>query len=127
MIYPSNFEQKTGFDKVRLLVSDKCLSPLGKERVADRSFSTDFAFISNELDLVDEFVKIQQGETDFPANYFFDVRYSLKRIRPEGTWMDEKELFDLKRSITDHTRHYPLLPAGRRRGNQISGTDGLSR
>lgn len=99
MIYPSNFEQKTGFDKVRLLVSDKCLSPLGKERVADMSFSTDFAFISNELDLVDEFVKIQQGETDFPANYFFDVRYSLKRIHPEGTWMDEKELFDLKRSL----------------------------
>ena len=99
MIYPSNFEQKTGFDKVRLLVSDKCLSPLGKERVEDMSFSTDFAFISNELDLVDEFVKIQQGETDFPANYFFDVRYSLKRIRPEGTWMDEKELFDLKRSL----------------------------
>lgn len=99
MIYPSNFEQKTGFDKVRLLVSDKCLSPLGKERAAAMSFSTDYAFISNELDLVDEFVKIQQGETDFPANYFFDVRYSLKRIRPEGTWMDEKELFDLKRSL----------------------------
>ena len=99
MIYPSNFEQKTGFDKVRLLVSDKCLSPLGKERVAAMSFSTDYAFISNELYLVDEFVKIQQGETDFPANYFFDVRYSLKRIRPEGTWMDEKELFDLKRSL----------------------------
>jgi DNA mismatch repair protein MutS2 len=99
VIYPSNFEQKTGFDKVRLLVSDKCLSPLGKERVAAMSFSTDYAFISNELDLVDEFVKIQQGETDFPANYFFDVRYSLKRIRPEGTWMDEKELFDLKRSL----------------------------
>lgn len=99
MIYPSNFEQKTGFDKVRLLVSDKCLSPLGKERVAAMSFSTDYSFISNELDLVDEFVKIQQGETDFPANYFFDVRYSLKRIRPEGTWMDEKELFDLKRSL----------------------------
>lgn len=99
MIYPSNFEQKTGFDKVRLLVSDKCLSPLGKERVAAMSFSTDYAFISNELDLVDEFVKIQQGETDFPANYFFDVRYSLKRIRPEGTWMDEKDLFDLKRSL----------------------------
>lgn len=99
MIYPSNFEQKTGFDKVRLLVSDKCLSPLGKERVAAMSFSTDYTFISNELDLVDEFVKIQQGETDFPANYFFDVRYSLKRIHPEGTWMDEKELFDLKRSL----------------------------
>ena len=34
MIYPSNFEQKTGFDKVRKLVAEKCLSPLGEERVA---------------------------------------------------------------------------------------------
>ena len=99
MIYPLNFEQKTGFDKVRLLISDKCLSPLGKERVTDMKFSNDYDFISNQLDLVDEFVKIQQGEDDFPANYFFDVRYSLKRIRPEGTWMDERELFDLKRSL----------------------------
>ncbi len=99
MIYPLNFEQKTGFDKVRLLISDKCLSPLGKERVTDMNFSNDYDFISNQLDLVNEFVKIQQSEDDFPANYFFDVRYSLKRIRPEGTWMDERELFDLKRSL----------------------------
>ena len=48
---------------------------------------------------MDEFVRIQQEEEDFPANYFFDVRYSLKRIRPEGTWLDERELFDLKRSL----------------------------
>ena len=34
-----------------------------------------------------------------PPVYFFDVRYSLKRIRPEGTWLDERELFDLKRSL----------------------------
>ena len=27
------------------------------------------------------------------------MRYSLKRIRPEGTWLDERELFDLKRSL----------------------------
>ena len=39
MIYPSNFEQKTGFDKVRKLVAEKCLSPLGEERVADMDFT----------------------------------------------------------------------------------------
>lgn len=99
MFYPLNFEQKTGFDKIRLLVSDKCLSPLGKERVADMCFLTDYKTIGDKLEQVDEFVRIQQEGEDFPANYFFDVRYSLKRIRPEGTWLDERELFDLKRSL----------------------------
>ena len=99
MIYPSNFEQKTGFDKVRLLVSDKCLSTLGKERVSEMNFSSDYQKVTGLLEEVSEFVTILQGEEEFPTNYYFDVRYSLKRIRPEGTWLDEKELFDLKRSL----------------------------
>ncbi|MFK2159326.1 endonuclease MutS2 [Bacteroides fragilis] len=35
----------------------------------------------------------------FPTNFFFDVRPSLKRIRIEGMYMDEQELFDLRRSL----------------------------
>ncbi len=99
MIYPQNFEQKTGFDKVRRLISDKCLSPLGQERVAEMDFSADYTTITERLEQTDEFVRILHGEQEFPAAFFFDVRYSLKRIRPEGTWLDEKELFDLKRSL----------------------------
>ncbi|MDH6305560.1 DNA mismatch repair protein MutS2 [Parabacteroides sp. PF5-5] len=99
MIYPQNFEYKTGFDKIRQLVAEKCLSPLGEERVADMAFSDSFETVSKLLDQTDEFVRILQGDDEFPAAYFFDVRYSLKRIRPEGTFLDEKELFDLKRSL----------------------------
>lgn len=99
MIYPQNFEQKTGFDKVRRLISEKCLSPLGQERVAEMEFSADYSTVIERLQHTDEFVRILHGEVDFPSSFFFDVRYSLKRIRPEGTWLDEKELFDLKRSL----------------------------
>ncbi len=99
MIYPQNFEQKTGFDKVRRLISDKCLSPLGQERVAEMEFSADYTTVIERLEQTDEFVRILHGEVEFPASFFFDVRYSLKRIRPEGTWLDENELFDLKRSL----------------------------
>lgn len=99
MIYPQNFEQKTGFDKVRLLLTDKCLSPLGKERVAEMDFSADYQTVFERLQQTDEFVQILHGDVEFPASFFFDVRYSLKRIRPEGTWLDERELFDLKRSL----------------------------
>ena len=99
MIYPNHFEEKTGFDKVRLFVASNCLSPLGKDRVDAMAFSNDFPTIHTWLSQTAEFVRILQGDEEFPANYFFDVRYSLKRIRPEGTWLDEKELFDLKRSL----------------------------
>ncbi|UVQ48484.1 endonuclease MutS2 [Parabacteroides faecis] len=99
MIYPQNFEQKTGFDKVRRLISDKCLSPLGQERVAEMEFSADYTTVIERLEQTDEFVRILHGDVEFPASFFFDIRYSLKRIRPEGTWLDEKELFDLKRSL----------------------------
>ena len=99
MVYPTNFEQKTGFDKIRRLVSERCLSPLGEERVADMSFSTQFEEVCRRLEETDEFVRILHGDREFPGNFFFDVRYSLKRIRPEGTWLDERELFDLKRSL----------------------------
>lgn len=99
MIYPQNFEQKTGFDKVRRLISEKCLSPLGEERVAGMDFSASYQTITERLEQTDEFVRILHGDVEFPAQYFFDVRYSMKRIRPEGTWLDEKELFDLKRSL----------------------------
>ena len=97
--YPSNFEQKIGFDKIRQLLSEKCLSPLGKERIEQATFSDNYETIAQWLEQTDEFLRILKGEDEFPANFFFDVRYSLKRIRPEGTWLDEKELFDLKRSL----------------------------
>jgi len=99
VIYPQNFEQKTGFDKVRQLINEKCLSPLGEERVAEMQFSSDYSVVTERLDQTNEFVRILHGEDEFPASFFFDVRYSLKRIRPEGTFLDEKELFDLKRSL----------------------------
>ena len=99
MIYPQNFEQKIGFDQIRQLVKGKCLSTLGMERVDEMVFSDDYREIDRRLEQVMEFISILQGEADFPSQYFFDVRPSLKRIRVEGLYMDESELFDLRRSL----------------------------
>lgn len=99
MIYPQNFEQKIGFDQIRQLLRDKCLSTLGEERVTDMAFSDRFGEVEERLDQVSEFLRILQEEDNFPAQYFFDVRPSLKRIRVEGMYLDEQELFDLRRSL----------------------------
>lgn len=99
MIYPQNFEQKIGFDKIRQLIQEKCLSPLGTERADEMSFSTSFEFIQSQLFQTEEFVRIIRDEDEFPDNYFFDVRQSIRKIRVEGTYLDESELFDLRRSL----------------------------
>jgi len=99
MIYPHNFEQKIGFDTIRELLKGKCFSTLGKERVDNMCFSDKFDEIEEQLCQTTEFVRIIQEEDGFPDQYFFDVRPSLKKIRIEGTYLDEQEVFDLRRSL----------------------------
>ena len=99
MIYPQNFEQKIGFDQIRNLIKAKCLSTLGEEKTDGMAFSSDYEEINCRLEEVVEFVRILEEEDEFPSQYFFDVRPSLKRIRVEGLYLDEQELFDLRRSL----------------------------
>ena len=99
MIYPENFEQKIGFDNIRHLVAAKCLCSLGVEKTEQMSFSADYELINKQLRQTQEFVTITQKEDNFPSNHFFDVRDSLKKIRIEGTYLIERELFDIRRSL----------------------------
>ncbi|MFK1840034.1 hypothetical protein ACIXFR_12945 [Bacteroides fragilis] len=71
MIYPQNFEQKIGFDQIRQLLKDKCLSTLGEERVNEMNFSDHFEEVDELLNQVAEFVRIIQEEDNFPDQFFF--------------------------------------------------------
>lgn len=99
MNYPENIEQKIGFDKIRQLLKDKCISSLGEEQVSLMSFSSNFDDVKRRLEETAEMIRILKEEDEFPANYFFDVRPALSRIRIEGTYLDQSELFDLRRSL----------------------------
>ena len=100
MIYPQNFEHKIGFNDIRKLLTDFCVSSLGQGRVEAMHFMTDVHQIRELHEHTKEFLRIMQGEEDFPEQDFYDVRPALKRIRIEGTYLDENELFDLKRSLS---------------------------
>ena len=99
VIYPNNFEHKLGFDEIRRLLKGHCLSTLGKEKVDEIAFSTDSVQVNEWLSQVHEFRRLQQEKDDFPMQYFFDVREAVKRIRLEGTHLEEDEVWDLRRSL----------------------------
>ena len=99
MIYPNNFEHKLGFDEIRRLLKERCLSTLGKEKVDEIAFSTDAVQVNEWLTQVREFRRLQAEKDDFPMQYFFDVREAVSRIRLENTHLEEDEVWDLRRSL----------------------------
>lgn len=99
MIYPNNFESKIGFDQVRHILKNKCLSTLGEDKVNDMLFLDNFELVCEKIDQTNEFLQIILEQKNFPDQYFYDVRPSLKRIKVEGMYLEENELFDFRRSL----------------------------
>lgn len=99
MIYPENFENKIGFDRIRSLLTEKCLSPMGEENVDDIEFLDDFDRISQKLSATREFQEILNFGDYFPSEHYYKISDCLNKIRIEGTFPEVTEVFDLKRSI----------------------------
>ena len=99
MIYPSNFESKIGFDRIRDILKEKCLSPMGIEKAEGIRFSDNIEKISEQLSATSEFQQILIFEENFPADNYFGFSDCLNKIRIEGTFPEVRELFDLKRSL----------------------------
>ena len=99
MIYPDNFESKIGFDRIRYILKERCLSPMGIEKSDSIRFSDNFEIIKEQLSATSEFQQILKFEENFPSDNYFGFSECLNKIRIEGTFPDVRELFDLKRSL----------------------------
>lgn len=99
MIYPNNFEEKIGFTALRDKLKSKCLSQLGRENVEQMTFSTDAAWINEEMARMKEMRLMIETEESFEINFISDLRPSLHRVKIEGTHLEEAELFELKRNL----------------------------
>lgn len=100
MIYPRNFESKTGFDAVRRMVAERCGSPLSAAKADEMTFSSDFDTVSRRLGEVAEFVTVLGGSEDFPAAVIRDITARLRALRPEGTFLTAAELIDLGTTLS---------------------------
>jgi DNA mismatch repair protein MutS2 len=100
MLYPSHFEQKIDFTTIRQLLKDKCISTLGEEKVDNIKFTADFLEISTALNQTDEMLRVitTDGE-ELPIGDFYDIRPALARVRIEGLFLDELEVFGLWRAL----------------------------
>jgi len=99
LIYPENFEEKIGFSRISEIIKEKCLFAPGREKVMEMQMLTEHGAILRELQLVEEFLTIENGEKDFPLHQFHDNREALKKAAIEGTHLVEEEVAGLAKSL----------------------------
>jgi DNA mismatch repair protein MutS2 len=99
MIYPDNFESKIGFDRIRGLLTERCISPMGIEKVQAIRFIDDHKRLSQMLSATSEFQQLLQLEEFFPSEHYYQISGCLNKIRIEGTFPEVQEVYDLKRTL----------------------------
>lgn len=120
MVYPRNFEQKTGFDIIRESLRKLCLCSLGIAFTEKMRFSDDHELILKLLGQTEEFRQIILLNEKFPTENYFDLTFEFNRIAIEGTYIEKESLSELKKSLNtineiifffrkDKDQRFPLL------------------
>ena len=99
MLYPQNLEHKLGFDRIRELLNEACISPLGRAFVEKMRYSDRFELIDKLIRQTAEFKEILQAEPGFPAQNYLDVTRHLAKAAIEGAFLTEEEAFEVKISL----------------------------
>ena len=99
----ARLESKLGFDKIRKVISDRCLTDYAAGRVAEETFSTDPDIIRRRLALTDEMRLILMFEDSFPTTGYIDAIPFLSSLEREGSCIDVLSLGKLK-TVTDTLR-----------------------
>ena len=100
MIYPANFEQKIGFDRLREQVTALCSMQAAREIIAGEKFSTSRAEIERKQDIADEMRTLLMLDPDAPRDEFPDMEGVLAKIGVEGAFLSTEEVVVLRRALT---------------------------
>ncbi|GAA4436482.1 endonuclease MutS2 [Pontibacter saemangeumensis] len=126
MIYPENFEIKIGFAQVRDMLSELCLSPLGRQFVTRMTFLNRHDLVQRLLEQTNEFKQLLESDAEIPLQYYFDVTAYLDRAAILGTYLDVQDFFEIKmslRTIRDSLRFIASAEEGKYESLKALGTN----
>ncbi len=99
----ARLENKLGFDKIRGMIADRCLTDYAAGRVAEEEFSCEQDIIRHRLALTDEMRLILMFEENFPTSGYIDALPFLSGLERAGSSIDLLSLGKLK-TLTDTVR-----------------------
>ncbi len=99
MLYPENCQERLGFNEVKQLVHQHCLSTMGQALVQKMQVMTKHDQINKFLRQTYEFKNILVNQEPLQISTFFDIKILADKIRVEGAYLMEEELFQIYASL----------------------------
>ncbi|MBG6235914.1 DNA mismatch repair protein MutS2 [Pedobacter sp. CAN_A7] len=99
MLYPENCLERLGFNEVRALIHKNCLSPMGQQMVSKMQVMNKYDQINKFLRQTKEFKSILENQEPLQINAFFDIKYLADKIKVEGSYLVEEELYQMYTSL----------------------------
>ena len=99
MIYPQNFEQKIGFDRVREQVASLCSMRAAREIISQQEFSTSAEQILWQQSIADEMRTLLMLDADAPRDEYPDMEELLAKIGVEGAYLTVEQVVVLRRAL----------------------------
>lgn len=99
MIYPDNCLDRLGFNEVKQLIYKHCLSPMGQYMVGKMQVMNKYDQINKFLRQTKEFKNILENQEPLQISTFFDIKSLADKIRVEGSYLVEDELFQIYLSL----------------------------
>jgi DNA mismatch repair protein MutS2 len=91
MIYPSNFEQRIGFDRIREQIVELCSINSSKEVIRGEQFSRSVPVVEERLTLADEMRLVISMEPGAVIGEQQELRPIVEKIAVEGSYLVEAE------------------------------------
>lgn len=99
MIFPDKIESKIGFDGVREQIARRCMCEGSRKRAREMEFMTDYKAVRGSLEAVAEMVSASHTEEGVPLMGIHDIDGALAMIRVPGTFIELKELVNVRRML----------------------------
>jgi len=99
VVYPANFEQKTGFDRIREMLLRNCISSLGQKQIEKTGFCLSYEELSVRLDQAEEFRQIILRGIPFPGSDYFDPTEAFNYLKLRETYLEADILHAVKLSV----------------------------
>ena len=100
MIYPANFEQKIGFDRLRSQIAALCSMQAAKRLIEAEGFSASRADIERRQATADEMRVMLMLDPNAPHDEYPDMEDVLAKIGVEGAFLDCEQVAVLRLALT---------------------------
>ncbi len=95
-LFPPDILEKIEFTKIKMILSEKCISPMGKHLADNLIPDNDFALIEQSLQQITELKELIDSGFHFPARDFQDIQQSIAMLKVSDYVLPEEELNSLR-------------------------------